>query len=192
MNTEDLLYEQSLNQEQLESDDTEIIINETESPLESDITSVTTRIRNLSSEIMKGEGGTILLQEVFKKAVKESGVTERNKGMRSEQGIENTTRKIKPGFVPKSISEDTSVNLPSSSDQQSLSLLEENAPSLSLIDSSMKQLHSAMEKLLKEETENPERRNPLDTQRVNTAVKCAGEIAKLMKIKLEAVKLFRE
>lgn len=70
-------------------------------------------------------------------------------------------------------------------------LRKETSESWSLIDSSAALLHDSMKKLLNDVV-NPERVFPLDPFRVNVAVKCASEIAKLMKVKLEAVRLRRE
>lgn len=80
--------------------------------------------------------------------------------------------------------------------QNSLDLRLENSEleklgSMSLVDSSMKVLHDCLKKLVDEKTHTTERIIPIDTHRVQAAVKCADQIGKLMKIKLDAFKTLR-
>lgn len=92
----------------------------------------------------------------------------------------------------KSLRPVTAEILPGSSGQQSEDFSAEDTESLSLVGSSIRLLHGSMKSMLEPEIQNPERKPVIEAYTVSAAVKCAAEIGKLMKVKLEAIKLRRE
>lgn len=114
--------------------------------------------------------------------------TEGDSVKNQSSGIERT--ELEP--LRKSEKEVSVTTLPRSLGQQFDDFGLAKSESLSLIDSSAKALHECLKKLVNEQTQNPDRITPIDTFRVNAAVKCADSIGKLMKIKVEAFKTFRD
>lgn len=160
-----------------------------QSESEESIKSAIGRIRSYVRSLLSEADGTEGLKKVLRQVAQEKN----NKGEKmettSEQKHANTIRETVLDYSKKSIMPATREIPPSLSDPRSEESLPANSPSMSLVDSSMTLLHGAMKDLLLKENENPERRLPLNYHNVQTAVKCASEIGKLMKIKIDAHRL---
>ncbi len=170
--------------------ETELTEKEMAMLLEQDVGSSIIRVRNAVEQCLSVTKDVGLIQNIVLEAMKEE-----SNGQRRTENMSEARQRKDITVIPQNTSPPSSGLVTSESHTGSLVLPRENLDegkslSLSLLDSSAKELHEALKKLLTEETHNPERRYPLDAHRVSVAVKCASEIAKLIKVKVEAHKLW--
>lgn len=193
MRTEGHSYDGLFGIKKQTSPEEEIITEETNSESDTELSSAIARVRSSVSEILRNPRGTDLLREALQRVgrEREDGSRTRPSGEGSSNNNAGDTMQTNQPSESKSLKPDIDGTPRSLSVLPSEDLRKETSESWSLIDSSAALLHDSMKKLLNDVV-NPERVFPLDPFRVNVAVKCASEIAKLMKVKLEAVRLRRE
>lgn len=166
--------------------------NEIEKKFERDFADVGRNLRNYVAQTLKRPDGTTILLEAIRGASKESVDTlpatePKFSNVRGDDMQETEQRSEKKSSLPA-----TREIHPSPLDQQLENFDGGTSESLSLCDSAIKLLHGSMKKMLEPEPVNPERKPIVESFTVNAAVKCADSMGRLMKVKLDAIKLAKD